>query len=176
MHDKLIIRDEAPADVEAIAEVTVEAFRTLAISQHTEQFIVAALRAAKSLAVSLVAELDGKVVGHIAFSPVTWSDGTPGWYGLGPVSVAPALQRQGIGGALIRAGLERLGRLHAGGCCLVGHPAYYPRFGFRTIEGLGCEGVPPEVFLALPLAGRMPHGTVAFHPGFFVDGPVAATG
>lgn len=176
MHDNLIIRDEVADDADAIAEVTVDAFRTLAISRHTEQFIVAALRAARSLAVSLVAELDGKVVGHIAFSPVTISDGTTGWYGLGPVSVTPALQGRGIGSALIKAGLDRLRHSNAGGCCLVGHPAYYPRFGFRMIEGLVCEGVPPEVFLALPLAGNIPQGKVAFHPGFFVDGPPPAAG
>lgn len=105
MTDKMRIRNETSADVSDIAEVTAAAFRTLAISRHTEPFIVAALRAAGALAVSLVAELDGRVVGHIAFSPVTMSDGSPDWYGLGPVSVRPEHQRKGIGGALIREGL-----------------------------------------------------------------------
>ena len=86
MMDKVLIRSETSADVSAIAEVTVAAFKTLAISNHTEQFIIAALRAAKALTVSLVAEVDGRVVGHIAFSPVMISDGSPNWYGLGPVS------------------------------------------------------------------------------------------
>ncbi len=97
MNPKVIIRNETGADAGAIAEVTVAAFKTLEISHHTEQFIVAALRAAGALAVSLVAERDGRVVGHIAFSPVALSDGTRNWYGLGPVSVLPELQRQGIG-------------------------------------------------------------------------------
>lgn len=66
--------------------MTVAAFATPAIGGHTEQLIVAALRAAKALAVSLVAEIDGRVVEHIAFSPVTISDGTANWYGLGPTS------------------------------------------------------------------------------------------
>ncbi|MCB0023597.1 MAG: N-acetyltransferase, partial [Caldilinea sp.] len=124
--------------------VTVDAFETLAISNHTEQFIVEALRAAGALTVSLVAEVDGRVVGHIAFSPVTMSDGTVGWYGLGPVSVLPAYQGMGIGGALIVEGLARLRKLGARGCCLVGHPGYYGRFGFEHVDGLAYEGVPPE--------------------------------
>jgi len=85
----------------------------LAISQHTEQFIVEALRAAKALTVSLVAETEGPVIGHIAFSPVTISDGIPGGYDFGPVSVWPAYQRQGIGKALIQAGLARLEEIEA---------------------------------------------------------------
>ena len=96
MNPKIVIRSETEADVSAIAEVTVAAFKTLEISNHTEQFIIEALRAAKALTVSLVAEVDGRVVGHIAFSPVTISDGTQNWYGLGPVSVLPTYQRQGI--------------------------------------------------------------------------------
>jgi putative acetyltransferase len=94
MNPNIIIRPENEADVRAITEVTVSAFKTLAISNHTEQFIIVALRAAKALTVSLVAEVDRRVVGHIAFSPVSISDGTQNWYGLGPVSVLPAYQRQ----------------------------------------------------------------------------------
>ena len=153
--------------------LTVAAFRTLEISNHTEQFIVAALRAAGALTVSLVAEMDGRVVGHIAFSPVTISDGTPDWYGLGPVSVLPAYQRQGIGKALIREGLSRLKDLHARGCCLVGHPDYYRKFGFINMPGLVLEGVPQEVFFALSFDGHTPQGTVAFHEGFKADGQQA---
>ena len=170
MKPKIVIRPETAADVDAITEVTVAAFKTLEISNHTEQFIVEALRAAGALTLSLVAEADGRVVGHIAFSPVTMSDGTPDWYGLGPVSVLPAYQRQGIGKALIREGLAHLKALHARGCCLVGHPDYYPKFGFGNVAGLGVDGVPPEVFFALAFDGRMPQGTVAFHPAFAADG------
>ena len=92
MNPKIIIRNETPDAVGAITEVTIEAFKTLAISHHTEQFIIEALRAAKALTVSLVAETDGRVIGHIAFSPVSISDGTRNWYGLGPVSVLPEHQ------------------------------------------------------------------------------------
>ena len=170
MNPKIVIRDETADDAGVITEVTIAAFKTLEISNHTEQFIIAALRAAKALTVSLVAEVDGRVIGHIAFSPVTISDGTPNWYGLGPVSVLPAYQRQGIGKALIREGLSRLKEMHAQGCCLVGHPDYYGRFGFKHPAGLGHEGVPEEAFFALSFDGHIPQGTVAFHEAFTADG------
>src|SRR5512134_3301898 len=136
MKPAIIIRNETDADVSTITEVTVAAFKTLQISNHTEQFIIEALRAAKALTLSLVAEADGRVIGHVAFSPVVMSDGTRNWYGLGPVSVLPEYQRQGIGGALILDGLSRLKGLNAQGCCLVGHPDYYEKFGFRNPSGL----------------------------------------
>lgn len=168
-HD-LIIRREASEDIEAIADVTVAAFKTLPIINHTEQFIIGALRAANALTVSLVAELDGQVVGHVAFSPVTISDGSRHWYGLGPVSVLPEYQRQGLGKALIQEGLSILKGLSAEGCCLVGDPNYYERFGFQNVAGLVHEGVPQEVFLALPLKERVPQGMVKFHEGFLATG------
>ena len=174
MCPEITLRDETESDFAAIRDVTEAAFRTLAISGHTEQFIIEALRTAGALTISLVATLNGTVVGHIAFSPVTMSDGTPGWYGLGPVSVLPAYQRQGIGKALIAEGLARLKALAANGCCLVGHPGYYGRFGFENPSGLALDGVPPEVFFALAFNGRLPQGTVAFHEAFRATGPQAS--
>ena len=165
-----VIRPETAADEAAITEVTLAAFETLEISGHTEHHIIRALRAAGALSVSLVAEADGRVVGHIAFSPVVLSDGTADWYGLGPVSVLPAYQKRGIGSALIREGLARIEAMGAGGCCLVGHPEYYGRFGFSNPAGLSMEGVPPEVFFALSFGGVFPLGTVAFHEAFFAAG------
>lgn len=170
MNPKTIIRNETHDDVCAITEVTIAAFKTLAISNGTEHFIIEALRTAQALTVSLVAEIDGRVIGHIAFSPVTISDGTPNWYGLGPVSVLPEHQRKGIGNALIKEGLSRLKDMNAQGCCLVGHPDYYKKLGFKNMSGLEHEGVPPEVFFALSFDGRTPQGTVAFHEGFKADG------
>jgi putative acetyltransferase len=117
----MIIRNETRPDIEAISEVTENAFRTLPFSSHTEQFIINALRDANALTISLVAEVDGRVVGHIAFSPVTISDGSPNWYGLGPVSVLPEYWKQGVGSALVNEGLSRLKALGAKGCALVGH-------------------------------------------------------
>ena len=176
MNPKIVIRNETHDDVCAITEVTIAAFKTLEISNHTEQFITEALRAAKALTVSLVAEMDGRVIGHIAFSPVTISDGTPNWYGLGPVSVLPEHQRKGIGKALIKEGLSRLKDMNAQGCCLVGHPDYYRKFGFKNMSGLVHEGVPQEVFFALSFDGHTPQGTVAFHRGFKADGQQEGTG
>ncbi len=171
----MIIRDERDTDFAAISAVTAAAFETMEISSHTEQFIVEALRVANALTISLVAELDGQVVGHIAFSPVTMSDGTTDWYGLGPVSVLPDFQRRGIGSALIREGLSRLQALQAKGCCLVGHPQYYRRFGFDNTEGLVYEGVPPEVFFVQSFDGKVPRGQVVFHEGFNATGPPDAS-
>jgi putative acetyltransferase len=122
------------------------------------------------MTVSLVAEVDGRVVGHIAFSPVTISDGTRNWYGLGPLAVLPEYQQQGIGKALVKEGLSRLKGLGAQGCCLVGHPDDYKKFGFEKVPGLVHEGVPQEVFLALSFDGRIPRGTVTFHEAFGADG------
>lgn len=167
---EILIRSETNDDIEAIAEVTMAAFRTLEISNHTEQFIIEALRAGQALSVSLVAEVDGRVVGHIAFSPVAISDGARGWYGLGPVSVLPEYQHQGIGKALIHGGLARLQSMHARGCCLVGHPEYYKKFGFRNVPELRHEDVPPEAFLALSFDGNTPRGIVTFHEAFKADG------
>lgn len=169
----LEIRDERPDDHASIAAVTIAAFETLEISGHTEHFIVDALRDAGTLTVSLVAELGGEVVGHIALSPVSISDGTGDWYGLGPVSVLPSHQRRGIGKALIHNGLARLRELGARGCCLVGHPRYYRHFGFESAAELGVPGVPAGVFFALAFDGRVPQGHVALHEAFRATSPRA---
>lgn len=176
MKPEITIRNETAADIGAITEVTIAAFKTLEISNHTEHFIIEALRAAKALTISLVAEVNGRVVGHSAFSPVTISDGSRNWYGLGPVSVVPEYQRRGIGKALIREGLSRLRDMNAQGCCLVGHPDYYKKFGFANTPELVHEGVPAEVFFVLPFGGQIPQGTVAFHEGFKADGPQEGAG
>ena len=176
MNLKIQIRNETPADARAISEVTVAAFQCFELSNHTEQLIIEALRAANALAISLVAELEGRIIGHVAFSPVNISDGTRGWYGLGPVSVLPACQRQGAGKALIREGLVRLRALNARGCCLVGHPEYYPRFGFKNVPSLVYEGLRPEVFFALSFDGRYPRGTVQFHEAFQAEVPQGRAG
>lgn len=170
MDPNIIIRNETGDDIEAITQVTTAAFRTLEISNQTEPYIIQALRTARALTVSLVAELEGRVIGHIAFSPVTMSDRTPNWHGLGPISVLPDYQRQGIGKALIHEGLARLKDLDAQGCCLVGHPDYYRMLGFRNASGLEHPGVPQEAFFVMSFDGHMPQGTVAFHRAFTMDG------
>jgi putative acetyltransferase len=162
----MIIRNETKSDVEAISDVTKAAFENHPISNQTEHFIVNALRTSKALTISLVAEVDGKVVGHIAFSPMTISDGSQDWYGLGPISVSPQYQGQGIGKALMNEGLSRLKARGAKGCVLVGDPNYYERFGFRSLPELTHEGVPHKNVLALQFGGSKAKGVVVFHRSF----------
>jgi putative acetyltransferase len=165
----MIIRKETAADIEAISRVTIAAFRTLAVSNQTEQFIIKALRACGALALSLVAEIDECVVGHVAFSPLIISDGTKDWCGLGPVSVLPEYQKRGIGKSLINKGLSLLKQSGSRGCALVGDPNYYKQFGFKNYPELVHEGIPQEVFLALPFNDKIPQGTVSFHEGFMAS-------
>lgn len=160
------IRPERPEDVAIIREVTTAAFAMAEHSSGTEGAIVDALRAAGALRISLVATEEDQVVGHVAFSPVTLDGADIGWYGLGPVSVRPDLHGLGLGAALISAGLERLEKLGAKGCVVLGDPAYYRRFGFRQDPAIHYQGVPPEYFMALSLDGSKANGEVAYHSGF----------
>nr|WP_315192415.1 N-acetyltransferase [uncultured Albidiferax sp.] len=160
------IRPETPADTSAIFALTERAFTGHPHSDGTEPHIVSALRAAGALALSLVAEVDGAVVGHVALSPVTISDGTPGWYGLGPISVEPTFQGRGIGATLVRESLTRLAARGAAGCVVLGDPGYYTRFGFQALPGLVYPGPPPEYFMALAFGASGPQGRVAYHAAF----------
>lgn len=161
-----VIRAELPPDIPAIHAVTEMAFRHAPHTDHTEQFIVDALRRAGALSISLVAEQAGRVVGHVAVSPVSISDGSLGWYGLGPISVTPELQGRGIGSELMKTALRLLQEKGAAGCVLLGDPAYYSRFGFRHEPGLVLPDVPPEYFQALPFDTALPHGVVTYHEAF----------
>jgi putative acetyltransferase len=160
------IRNEAAIDVDAIDAVTTAAFLAAPHTAHTEQFIVKALRKAGKLTVSLVAEVGGDVVGHVAVSPVSTSDGTSGWHGLGPISVAPAYQGQGVGSRLAREALRALRESGASGCVVLGEPSYYGRFGFRTEPGLVLPNVPPEYFQAVSFGAAVPCGTVSYDESF----------
>jgi len=112
--------------------------------------------------------MDGKVVGHVAFSIVKINAKDIGWYGLGPISVSPELQKQGIGSKLIREGLTLIQEKGARGCVLEGSPVYYQRFGFKTYADLFYEGAPtPEYFMALPFYDNVPAGKIEFHQAFF---------
>lgn len=162
----MMIRSERPGDAAAIEAVTLAAFKDAPHTTHTEQFIVRALREAGALSVSLVAEDAGVIVGHVALSPVILSGGEPGWYGLGPISVAPAVQGRGIGIRLMRAALGALRDMGAAGCVVLGDPAYYGRFGFVADPALVLPEVPPVYFQVLPLNGSVPVGTVSYHPAF----------
>jgi putative acetyltransferase len=164
----MIIRPETPGDYDAIRQILIAAFADHPFSHQTEHLIVEGLRADDALTVSLVAEVDGNVVGQIAFSPVEIGDNTHDWLALGPIAVLPTFQRQGIGQALVNEGLKTIRDLGTQGCVLVGEPAFYTRFGFRHDPALRMEGVPPEVLLCLPMCDEMPEGAVTHHPAFSV--------
>lgn len=164
------VRPEAAADAAAIHDLTVAAFREAPHTSHTEQFIVRELRAAGALSLSLVAEDDGVVVGHVALSPVSISDGSRGWFGLGPISVRPDRQGRGVGTRLMHGALQALREQGAAGCVLLGDPAYYGRFGFRAEPGLVLPGVPPEYFQAITFGPSLPNGEVSYHAAFDARG------
>lgn len=162
----MIIRNERPSDIEVITDITVAAFEACSFSEQTEHKTIHDLRLDGALSLSLVAEIDGRVVGHIAFSSVTISDGTLSWHGLGPVSVMPDYQGRGIGTKMVNRGLDLLKSMGSNGCALVGLPTYYRRFGFRNHARLIHEGVPQEVFVAKSFSGQVPCGTLEFHQAF----------
>ena len=131
------------------------------------------LRAEAYPSVSLVAEVEGTVAGHILFTPVTLGgQGDLFLMGLAPMAVAPAHQRRGIGAALVRTWLDACRDLGVGAVVVLGHTGYYLRFGFAPAArfGLGCPyDVPEEVFMALELTpGALPAGTVRYHAAFDV--------
>lgn len=161
------IRTEAQGDEATIFALTEAAFAEMPFSDGDEQHLVNRLRADGDLTLSLVAEDGDRIVGHIAFSPVTIGDGTRDWFGLGPVSVWPELHHRGIGGALIKQGIADMNARGAKGIVLLGSNEYYPRFGFAQIPQLTFPGPPPEFFQALPLEGEIPSGKVKFAPSFY---------
>jgi putative acetyltransferase len=164
------IRHETSQDISVIEQIIIAAFDGKWYSDQTEHLVVNRLREAGAMSVSLVAEIEGKVVGHVAFSVVTINGIDQGWYGLGPVSVLPELQKQGIGSKLISEGLSVIREKGAKGCVLEGDPEYYQRFGFKAYPGLFYEGTPaPEYFMALPFYDDVPEGKVEFHKAFYVS-------
>lgn len=166
----MIVRPETGDDIEAIRQVNAEAFRDHPYSRQTEHLIVDALRDAGALELSLVAEVDGEVCGHIALSRATIGATSRDWFILGPIAVLPEHQGEGIGRALVEAGLAAIRERGAAGCVLVGDPAFYNRFGFRHCPGVTCAGVPDENVLCLPLtSAEVPTGELAHHEAFNVE-------
>lgn len=160
------IRPEQPGDEAAIAALTTAAFATAEHSDGTEAAIIANLRTAGALLLSLVAVDGTEIIGHIAFSPVTIGGVDQGWVGLGPIAVDPGRQGQGIGAALIGEGLAQMRAQGQHGCVLLGDPAYYTRFGFAADPAITYPGPPPEYFMALRFDGPAPKGETAYHPAF----------
>jgi putative acetyltransferase len=168
MSRQISIRPEQPSDWQAVAKVNRSAFES-----PLEAELVDGLRKRAAPWVSLVAELDGAVVGHILFTPVSLMDHEGlNLMGLGPMAVAPIHQRQGIGSLLVRAGLEQCRAMGVGGVVVLGHPQYYPRFGFRPAarHGINCQyDAPADAFMLLELVpGYLGGacGTIRYHPAF----------
>ena len=162
----ITIRAEQPGDEATIHKLTEAAFRDMPYSDGDEQHLVDALRADGDLALSLVAEDGERIVGHIAFSRVTISDGSLDWYGLAPVSVWPDLHGQGIGSTLVRRGVADMEAAGAKGIVLLGSPDYYARFGFEHDPQLQYPGPPAEFFQRLVLHGPAARGVVRFAKAF----------
>jgi putative acetyltransferase len=160
------IRNETGADVPAIEAVTAAAFLNAPHTDHTEQFIANMLRNAGKLTISLVAEAEGAVIGHVAVSPVSISDGASGWFGLGPIAVIPEHQRRGVGSRLVSEALRILRERGAAGCVVVGEPGYYSRFGFQADPNLVFPDVPPEYFQSISFGSSRPRGVVSYHEAF----------
>jgi putative acetyltransferase len=166
----LVIRDELPADIDAIENVIERAFAKHPHSQQTEHRIVRELRAAGALVLPKVAVLAGAIVGYATFSLVRLTPEHGGWYGLGPVAVGPEFHGLRIGSALMTKGLEALKGMGTAGCVVLGEPRFYRRFGFEREPRLTLDGVPPEYFLAHVFKGPAPSATVSYHPAFSVAG------
>ena len=161
-----VIRPERTGDEAAIHALTEAAFRDMPFSDGDEPDLVDRLRQDGDLTLSLVAEDGARIVGHVAFSPVTISDGARDWFGLGPISVWPQLQVLGIGSFLMQRGLADMRERGARGIVLLGDPQYYSRFGFAHDPRLAYPGPPPEYFQYLLMDGEMPEGEVRYAPAF----------
>ena len=146
------IRLEEAIDLAAIRDVNLTAF-----PEPAEANLVDALRANGKATLSLVAAQDEKIIGHILFSPMTMesNEGQCQVLALGPMAVLPDAQGQGVGSMLVRAGLDRCKRAGVGCVLVLGHPTFYPRFGFKPASpfGIRCEyRVAPEYFMVVELA------------------------
>lgn len=162
-----LIRLETPNDVEAIYQLTKLAFAGQPYAAGDEQDVPERLRACGRLALSLVAVGDGRIIGHAAFSRMWRGPAHTNWYALGPLSVAPAAQKAGIGGALVRAGLAELKAAGAEGVVLTGDPAYYSRFRFVARPDLAPPEEPAEFFQVLVFDAQEPPTDLSFDPAFY---------
>lgn len=174
----ITIRSERESDVLAIRELSIFAFAKSELGYHGEAEIIERLRAACPEIVSLVADENGRIVGHILFSPATIVGEleTLSGMGLAPMCVAPDRQNQGIGSRLVEAGLEFLAKKACPFVIVLGHADFYARFGFESAQrfGIACEfpGIPDEVFRIKPLSvgpANFPQGIAKYREEFSID-------
>jgi putative acetyltransferase len=163
----MILRDEVPDDIAHIRALIAAAFEDHPHSDQREPRIVEALRSSGALSLALVAEMDGRLVGFVGFSPVRIDGETGRWFGLGPLAVEPERQSAGVGKALVKYGLARLAEIGAAGCVVLGEPAYYGRFGFVADPRLRMPGPPAQYFQALWLKAAPAQGEVTYDRAFF---------
>lgn len=163
----MMIRPERPEDTNAIFELTKLAFEGKPYAAGDEQDVVDRLRDVNALSLSLVAVIDDEVVGQITFSEALITETEGQWMALGPVSVLPRLQSEGIGGALIKEGLAQVKSDGALGCILTGNPQYYQRFGFEFSNANAPLNEPEEFFMLKLLGDQKPVGRFSFHPAFY---------
>jgi len=160
------IRSERRGEEAIIRDLTAEAFAPMAHSDGSEPAIIDRLRREGDLTLSLVAESDGLIVGHVALSPVTIDGVHDGWFGLGPIAVRPDRQRSGIGSALVGQGHRLLEARGAVGCALIGDPGYYRRFGYRSDGRLTYRDVPARYVQWISFGGASAEGVLEFAPAF----------
>ncbi len=162
----LIIRTEQTKDFKAIEQLTEVAFKPMPYAAGNEQFIADKLRKAGKLTISLVAEVDGVIVGHVAFSPVSIDGKDQQWFGVGPVAVSPEFQKSGVGSALMQQGIKQLKAKDARGCALLGDPNYYSRFGFNVDSTITLDDAPAEYFQSLRFNNDTSSGQIIFEQAF----------
>lgn len=164
------IRDERPEDVAAIQALTQKAFAGMPFSDGSEPGIILRLREAGDLALSLVAVERDAIIGHVAFSPLRIAGADGLWFGLGPISVEPTRQKQGVGRQLVSKGLVRLRQQGAQGCALIGDPAVYAGMGFVSDGALTYSDVPLQYVQRIVFSGDAPRGELHYAPAFAVAG------
>ena len=156
------IREEVPADAQVLHKLTYDAFLPMSFSDDSEADALDRLRADGDLLLSLVAEHDGEIVGHAAFSPIPSHEG---WVALGPISVRADVQKRGIGRRLIADGLAEMKKRRLRGCILTGNPDVYKGSGFRQATRLSYGELPNQYIQYVSFSDDEPSGPLEFAPG-----------
>lgn len=163
----LKIRPEHPNDTAEIRALITDAFRPAPYYEGAEADIVKLLNESGDMTLSLVAEKDGEILGHVAFSPVQINGEPTEWIGLGPISVPPAHRNKGVAAALVEEGVKRIKELQAHGCVTVGSAKYFKEFGFTNLAGIHLTGAPTKNFLGIAFTDDIPSGEVLFNKAFY---------